>query len=86
MSNAYQCEYCGHAASTIQSLTGSTCQRHPAGPGRGKHKLYEGPVASRYACKYCGQSYSSLQSLTGSTCQRHPDGPGRGRHAPALRA
>ena len=83
MANFY-CEYCGQKYSSVSSLTGSFCIRHPNGPGKGKHKLYEGAEKSQYVCKYCGQKYSSISSLTGSYCSRHPNGSGKGKHAPAL--
>jgi hypothetical protein len=83
MSNFY-CEYCGTKASSIFSLTSMTCQRHPLGAGKAKHKLYEGSEKSQYSCKYCGTSASSLFSLTTMSCQRHPNGAGKGKHAPAL--
>ena len=35
----YQCKYCGHKARDVGSLTGSACQRHPDGPGKGRHAL-----------------------------------------------
>ena len=38
----YSCKYCGHKAKDVRSLTASACQRHPDGPGRGRHALYEG--------------------------------------------
>lgn len=85
MSN-YFCEYCGQKFSSIAGLTSSSCGRHPTGPGRGKHKLFEGAEASRYACKHCGQSFGSISGLTSSSCGRHPAGPGKGKHAPALHA
>ena len=80
----FQCKYCGHKAVDVRSLTGSACQRHPDGPGKGRHALYEGSAKSVYTCKYCGKTASDIGSLTSSKCQRHPDGPGAGRHAPAL--
>lgn len=83
MANFY-CEYCGQKYSSVSSLTGSFCSRHPNDPGKGKHKLYEGAEKSQYVCKYCGQKYSSISSLTGSSCSRHPNGSGKGKHAPAL--
>lgn len=83
MANFY-CEYCGQKYSSVSSLTGSFCSRHPNGPCKGKHKLYEGSEKSQYVCKYCGQKYSSISSLTGSSCSRHPNGPCKGKHAPAL--
>jgi predicted nucleic acid-binding Zn ribbon protein len=83
MANFY-CEYCGQKYSSVSSLTGSYCSRHPNGSGKGKHKLYEGAEKSQYVCKYCGQKYSSISSLTGSYCSRHPNGSGKGKHAPAL--
>jgi DNA-directed RNA polymerase subunit RPC12/RpoP len=78
------CEYCGQKFSSVSSLTGSTCSRHPLGSHKGKHKLYEGSEKAKYTCKYCGQSFSSISSMTGSTCSRHPDGSHKGKHAPAL--
>lgn len=83
MANFY-CEHCGVKASTIASLTSQNCQRHPNGPHKGKHKLYEGGEKTKYSCKYCGVSSSSLSSLTSQNCQRHPEGPHKGKHAPAL--
>jgi len=80
----YYCEYCGTKASSVASLTSSTCQRHPNGPHKGKHKLYEGIEKNKYTCKYCGQTFSSISSLTASTSQRHPNGPHKGKHVPAL--
>lgn len=80
----YCCKYCGHKAASVGSLTGSACQRHPAGPGKGRHALYEGGEKDVYVCKWCGRKASDIASLTSSQCQRHPDGPGKGRHEPAL--
>ena len=80
----YSCKYCGHKAKDVRSLTGSACQRHPDGPGRGRHALYEGGEKSQYTCKWCGRRAGDIGSLTGSMCQRHPAGPGKGRHEPAL--
>lgn len=78
------CKYCGHKAGSVGSLTGSACQRHPDGPGKGQHALYEGGEKSVYTCKWCGKRASDIASLTSSKCQRHPKGPGEGRHEPAL--
>ncbi len=83
MANFY-CEYCGQKYSSVSSLTSSSCPRHPNGPYKGKHKLYEGSEKSKYTCKYCGQTYSSLSSLTSNSCSRHPNGPYKGKHSPAL--
>lgn len=83
MANFY-CEYCGTKSSSVSSLTASSCSRHPLGPGKGKHKLYEGGEKSQYVCKYCGTKSSSISSLTASSCSRHPNGAGKGKHAPAL--
>jgi DNA-directed RNA polymerase subunit RPC12/RpoP len=80
----YYCEYCGAKASSIQSLTANSCFRHSLGPGKGKHKLYEGNEKSQYSCKYCGTSSSQITSLTANSCHRHPNGSGKGKHAPAL--
>ena len=38
----YYCKYCGHKTTSVNSLTASLCQRHPNGPGKGRHALYEG--------------------------------------------
>ncbi len=80
----YQCEYCGATASSVANLTRLPCFRHPSGPNRGKHKLYEGSTKTSYTCKYCGLSNHSLANLTSQDCYRHPNGPNRGKHAPAL--
>ncbi len=83
MANFY-CEYCGTKRSSVSSLTSSNCSRHPLGPNKGKHKLYEGPEKSKYTCKYCGTQRSSISSLTSSNCHRHPEGANKGKHSPAL--
>lgn len=80
----YYCEYCGQRFTSVSSLTAVHCVRHPDGPNKGKHKLYEGGEKSQYVCKYCGQKFSNLSSLTAIHCVRHPNGPNKGRHAPAL--
>lgn len=83
MTNVY-CKHCGTKASSIANLTISTCGRHPLGPQKGKHVLYEGAEKSQYQCKYCGNKASSISALTLSTCGRHPEGINKGRHEPAL--
>ena len=80
----YYCKYCGHKTTSVNSLTASLCQRHPTGPAKGRHALYEGGEKATYTCKYCGLKSSSIASLTSSKCQRHPDGALKGRHEPAL--
>lgn len=80
----YYCANCGQKYASVSSLTASSCSRHPNGPGKGKHILYEGDEKSKYTCKHCGQSYSSISSMTASSCSRHPNGAGKGKHAPAL--
>lgn len=80
----YYCKHCGSQYPNISSLTASSCSRHPAGPGKGKHVLYEGSEKATYQCKFCGSSYPTLSSLTASSCSRHPSGPGKGRHEAAL--
>ena len=80
----YYCKYCGHKTTSVNSLTASLCQRHPAGPAKGRHALYEGGEKATYTCKYCGLKSSSIASLTSSKCQRHPAGAQKGRHEPAL--
>lgn len=83
MANFY-CEYCGNKYPSVSSLTNGSCMRHPAGGGKGKHKLYEGSEKSQYTCKFCGSKYPTLTSLTNGSCMRHPDGGGKGKHAPAM--
>ena len=78
------CKYCGNAFSSVQSLTSTTCPRHPDGVGKGRHALYEGDEAPEYTCKYCGKRAGTIASLTSQMCPRHPDGNGKGRHSPAL--
>jgi hypothetical protein len=80
----FTCEYCGNKASSVSSLTGNYCSRHPNGVNKGRHKLYEGSEKSQYVCKYCGNKASSISSLTGNFCSRHPNGVNKGKHAPAL--
>ena len=80
----YACKYCGHKAASVGSLTGSACMRHPDGPGKGRHALYEGSEKDAYTCKWCGKRAPDIASLTSSKCQRHPAGPAAGRHEPAL--
>lgn len=52
----YYCEYCGHRFPSVRLLTSAPCVRHPDGPNKGRHKLYEGTEKSEYTCKYCGKS------------------------------
>ncbi len=83
MANFY-CEYCGYKASSVMSLTASSCPKHQNGANSGKHSLYQGSEKTQYTCKYCGYKSSTIYSLTGSTCNRHPNGSGKGKHVPAL--
>jgi hypothetical protein len=80
----YYCKHCGTKASSVGSLVSNPCSRHPDGPGKGKHALYEGDEKAKYTCKYCGTTNSSLASLVSNPCQRHPNGPNQGRHSAAL--
>lgn len=80
----YYCEYCGQSFNSISVLTSVHCHRHPDGPAKGRHKLYEGSEKSSYTCKYCGQSFNSISVMTSIHCHRHPKGAGKGIHAPAL--
>ena len=81
---AFYCRYCGHKAASAATLTASMCIRHPAGPYKGRHALYEGSAKEKYVCKHCGYKAGSIATLTGSSCIRHPNGPHKGRHEPAL--
>jgi len=83
MANFY-CEFCGTKFSTVASLTASACFRHPNGPNKGKHSLYQGTEKSQYTCKFCGTKFSNISGLTASACFRHPNGANKGRHEPAL--
>jgi len=80
----YYCKYCGTKNTSLSYLTSNPCMRHPAGPNKGKHALYEGDEKSEYDCKHCGTSNPSLSYLTSNPCQRHPLGPNKGKHEPAL--
>lgn len=80
----YYCEYCGASYADVRALTTFTCQRHPDGQYKGRHKLYEGSEKSQYTCKYCGQKFPDIRTLTTFNCQRHPNGQYKGKHAPAL--
>ncbi len=80
----FYCAYCGYESSSVRSLTSGSCLRHPLGPFKGKHVLYEGSEKSMYTCKYCGNQSSSIRSLTSGSCLRHPLGPFKGKHSPAL--
>lgn len=80
----FYCKYCGKEYSDVRTLTSIPCPRHPDGPSRGKHALYEGEPKDKYTCKYCGKQYSDLRTLTSIPCPRHPDGPSKGKHSPAL--
>jgi len=78
------CKYCGQKTLSISALTSGSCPRHPDGPSKGRHALYEGSEKTRYQCALCGQTAGSISGLTSATCHRHPKGPGKGRHQPAL--
>ena len=81
----FYCAYCGQSFSSVSQLTrAGLCTRHPDGPVRGKHKLYEGSEKAVYTCKYCGVEAQTIDRLTSSFCVHHPAGHNRGRHAPAL--
>lgn len=81
---AHTCKNCGVKAPSISNLTAGFCLRHPQGPNKGKHVLYEGAEKSRYPCKHCGNSAASISALVASFCLRHPLGANNGRHEPAL--
>ncbi len=84
MSEKFYCKYCGTSFSNVRTLTAASCFRHPDGPNKGKHALYEGGEKDQYTCKYCGTRFRTLSSLTAASCFRHPDGPNKGKHSPAL--
>ena len=69
------CAYCGQSFKSVSELTrAGLCARHPDGPVRGKHKLYEGTEKSAYTCKYCGAEARTIDRLTASTCVRTRSG------------
>lgn len=76
------CKNCGSKFTSVQSLTSSSCLRHPS--GKGSHELYEGSTKPIYTCKYCGRMSRDLKSLTSSKCVKHPKGFAKGNHSPAL--
>ena len=78
------CKHCGYHASSVSALTVASCFRHPNGPNKGKHELYEGAEKHEYVCKYCGYKSHSISALTAARCFRHPSGANKGSHAPAL--
>lgn len=80
----YYCEYCGHRFPSVRLLTSALCVRHPDGPNKGRHKLYEGTEKSEYTCKYCGKKFPSIMMMTAAPCVNHPKGTNKGNHSPAL--
>ena len=80
----YYCEYCGHKFPDVRSLTSASCPRHPDGPNKGRHKLYEGSEKTKYTCKFCGKQFPSIMVMVGGQCVNHPKGTNKGPHAPAL--
>lgn len=78
------CKYCGTFSSSVSGLTASSCFRHPLGPNKGKHVLYEGSEKAQYVCKYCGTKSSTISSLAACSCFRHPNGANKGKHEPAM--
>lgn len=47
----FYCAYCGKSFSSVSQLTrAGLCARHPDGPVRGGHKLYEGSEKAVYTC------------------------------------
>mgnify|MGYP007124180320 FL=1 len=80
----YYCENCGAKDTNIHHLTSGACQKHPNGPLKGNHKLYEGSEKTKYFCKYCGASDPNMHHLTTGLCQKHPKGALKGYHSPAL--
>ena len=80
----YYCEYCGMNFTSIRALTSARCSRHPLGPNKGFHKVYEGTEKFQYVCKYCGFKFSTIRAMTATRCPRHPNGPNKGYHAPIL--
>ena len=80
----YYCEYCGHKFPDVRTLTSASCPRHPDGPNKGRHKLYEGSEKTKYTCKYCGKQFPSIMVMVSGQCVNHPKGSNKGPHAPAL--
>jgi predicted Zn-ribbon and HTH transcriptional regulator len=80
----FYCEYCGMNFASVRALTAARCPRHPLGPNKGFHKVYEGTEKPQYTCKYCGFKFSTIRAMTAARCPRHPSGPNKGYHAPTL--
>lgn len=80
----FNCEYCGTNFSSVSSLTGGSCYKHPNGAHKGIHSLYQGTEKSQYTCKFCGTNAPSISNLTSGSCNRHPNGANKGMHSPAL--
>jgi C4-type Zn-finger protein len=80
----YYCKNCGYKNSSVATLTSVSCHRHPNGPSKGKHELYQGEEKSQYTCKYCGYKNSTIATLTAGNCHRHPNGVSKGKHSPAI--
>ena len=83
MPNFY-CEFCGTKSPTVAGLVSGSCAKHPTGPNKGKHKLYEGSEKTQYTCKFCGTKQPTIQGLTSLTCAKHPNGVSKGKHSPSL--
>ncbi len=79
----YYCKYCGERFSSVEILGASLCIRHPDGPNKGRHALFEGGEQAQYTCKYCGHQSPRIATLVSALCIRHPNGPNKGRHEPA---
>ena len=71
MANVY-CAYCGYKTNSVSTLTNLSCPRHPNGPNKGKHILYEGSEKTQYVCKYCGKhTYVRFYSNRGGNAEKH---------------
>lgn len=79
---SYYCQYCGAKFSSISSLTGNRCQKHPDGSFKGYHSPYQGNEKKNYYCEYCGSKFSSISNLTSNRCSKHPNGSFKGYHSP----
>lgn len=82
--NYFYCEYCGLKETSVRNLVAMTCNKHPLGMDKGKHKLYEGSEKTRYTCKYCGFQIDTIRNLVNLPCLYHPNGANKGGHSPAL--
>jgi len=80
----FYCKHCGFQSPNASNVTASYCPKHPFGPNKGKHALYEGSEKAEYTCVNCRSTAPSIAGLTANRCSKHPKGENKGRHEPEL--